>query len=359
MLAPVPFDMDRGKSIRVRQSLRHLRDLGHQIDLVTYPTGKAVQEDGVEVFRASDLFSQKDPQTPGISFRQLLSNADLLRIATKRIPIGEYDAIHAHDVDGAIIGHAARMLRQVTVPLVYDMHGTFSELNRVYGIVPSAAFAARLDGYLHDVSDHLIANWPHVADSIDSSHSSTLIFDEPDVRVQRALEEDLDPLESWERGSYVLYTGNYADYQGVELLLRSFELLERECSLVLTGDPPAEYVVDDHSVVYTGYVDESTLARYLQNADVLVSPRRTDGFPPMKVLYYLRCRAPIVATDLRCHRSILEEVAGTIFCDESAEGMADGLREALDSTERYDREPLQEDVSGKYDAVYATLHTDE
>jgi glycosyltransferase involved in cell wall biosynthesis len=352
MIAPAPFEFDRGKSLRIRQSVQQLTALGHDIDIVTYPNGDDVAEETVQVSRATHLFAQKDPSKPGFSARQMALNIDLLRLTIQKLGNHDYDVIHTHDVDGALIGHSGRTLRGVDIPLVYDMHGTFNELNRAYDIIPFELPVRWAESNLERVSDFNIANWPHVADSLDDSTPSSLIFDEPDETVRRALQQDLQPVASLKGERYVLYTGNYADYQGINLLLESFERANTDARLVLTGTPPEKYRVDNDSVIYPGFVDEWTLAQLLQNANVLVSPRQTDGFPPMKILYYVLTSNPIVVTDRSCHRSVLDSMDGILFCAESPTSFAEGITQALESDITYEREPLQSDVTDKYNRVY-------
>lgn len=360
MIAPTPFDYDRGKSIRVRQSVNYLSELGYEVDMLTYPSGRSVDYDGVSVSRVNGLFEQRDPSVPGVSLRQIGSNLSMVWSAIRRLTAGEFDVVHAHDVDGAIIGAVARMVTRSNAALVYDMHGAFHELNEQYDVVGSDALVRWIETRLYEAADHAIANWPHVLEAVEGNVPSTLIMDEPEQTVV----DELDSItgsnnvggdtEPWERERYVLYTGNYAPYQGVQLLLTAFEELEfdKPVRLVMTGDPPAKYVVDDPDIVYTGFVDDVRLAELLAGADVLVSPRQTDGFPPMKALYYRRTSAPIVATDRTCHTSILSEVDGVSFVEESPAAFAREIETALEDGRAHDREPAPAPTADDYQKVY-------
>ncbi len=362
MIAPAPFDFDRGKSIRVRQTVRHLSRLGYEVDVLTYPSGRAVDDDSVTVERAPSLFAQTDPSTPGFSLRQAFSNLSLVRRAIQRLRTGRYDAVHAHDVDGALIAQLARKGLRTDIPLVYDMHGTFEELNAHYDVVDSQSLVRRVEQYLYDSADHLVVNWPHITDQIETRTPQTLIMDEPDGEVC----DRLDALRSgtatvdrdgWEDDPYILYTGNYAPYQGIDLLIDAFQHLDNgSVRLVMTGNAPEEYVVEDPNVLYTGFVGEPRLADLLYGADVLVSPRQTDGFPPMKMLYYVRTDAPIVATDRMCHRSVLDDVDGVTFAEETPSEFATALEDAL-SQRPNRRDDAQTDPTAEYESVYAEVAT--
>ncbi|MFC5368573.1 glycosyltransferase family 4 protein [Salinirubrum litoreum] len=364
MIAPAPFEYDRGKSIRIRQTVTHLADLGYEIDVLTYPVGDDPEREGVSLTRAPELFAQVAPSVPGVTLRQLGSNAALLVHAIRKLRRHRYDVIHAHDVDGALIGQVARLLTRRDVPLVYDMHGTFEELNEQYDVVDTPGVADRLQSYLHDAVDHLVVNWPHIEDLLKTDTPRTLILDEPDPavcdRLERLRSGEVTPTSNpWGDTQYVLYTGNYAEYQGVDLLLAAFDRLDTdgERKLVLTGDDTEAPQTTNRDVVYTGFVDEERLADLLFGADVLVSPRQTDGFPPMKVLYYLRTDAPMVVTDRTCHTSVLDGLDGVTFADETPAAFAEAIREALADRTRYSRSVSRSTGTDAYRRIYEQLVT--
>lgn len=362
MIAPAPFEYDRGKSIRIRQTVAHLTDLGYDVDVLTYPAGDDPEHSGVSITRAPDLFTQRAPSVPGVTLRQLGSNAILVVYAIRKLQRGNYDAIHAHDVDGALIAQVARLVTRRDVLLVYDMHGTFEELNEQYDVVDTPSVVNRIQSYLHDNADYIIINWPHIEDDLDTDTPRTLILDEPDQAVCNRLDRlrtgvATPTANPWGDTPYVLYTGNYAEYQGVNTLIDAFDRLdtEGELKLVLTGDDTEAPETTNPDVVYTGFVDEARLADLLFGADVLVSPRQTDGFPPMKILYYLRTTAPMVVTNRTCHTSVVEGVDGVMFTDETPEAFAEAIRQTVTDGTRYSRPANESAGADNYQQVYQRL----
>jgi hypothetical protein len=53
MIAPEPFFEPRGTPFSEYHRIRALLDLGHTVDLVTYPFGKDVTLPGLRIFRAA------------------------------------------------------------------------------------------------------------------------------------------------------------------------------------------------------------------------------------------------------------------------------------------------------------------
>jgi hypothetical protein len=66
MIAPEPFFEPRGTPFSEYHRIRALLDLGHTVDLVTYPFGKDVTLPGLRIFRAArPPFSPRENRTVG------------------------------------------------------------------------------------------------------------------------------------------------------------------------------------------------------------------------------------------------------------------------------------------------------
>ena len=180
MIAPVPFFIERGKSIRINQHLKALSDMGAKIDLLTYCDGNEVHYKNVNVIRANKLFRKKNPSIPGFEIKDLFSNLNLIFKSMILLTKKRYDVIHAHDVDGIIIGLAAKKIIFKKIPIIYEMHGTFSELNRYYKVISSRNLIKKIEKYIYDNSDFIILNWPHLKKLVKTKTKKTLIMDRPD-----------------------------------------------------------------------------------------------------------------------------------------------------------------------------------
>lgn len=118
-------------------------------------------------------------------------------------------------------------------------------------------------------------------------------------------------------GPIVMYVGNLEPYQGIGLLLDSFAVLTNSGSsahLVIIGgsaERMAQYqrywdeISGAERVHFIGPRPVEALAGYLQQADVLVSPRSDGVNTPLKIYSYLDSGRPVVATDLPTHNQVL------------------------------------------------------
>ena len=121
MIAPEPFFEPRGTPFSEYHRIRALLELGHTVDLVTYPFGRDVSLPGLRVFRCA-----KPPFMSGIgigpSWRKLPLDFLLLLTTCRLARREKYDAVHSHEEGGwwgvVIASHArgAAPLRHALEP---------------------------------------------------------------------------------------------------------------------------------------------------------------------------------------------------------------------------------------------------
>src|SRR5439155_20131437 len=125
MIAPEPFFEPRGTPFSEFHRIRALTDLGHQVDLVTYPFGQHVAMPGLRVFR-----SARPPLIRHVKIGPSLAKIPLdlaLALTACRVALagsGGYDAVHSHE-EGGLIGVA--LAWPLPVPHLYDMHSTLPQ----------------------------------------------------------------------------------------------------------------------------------------------------------------------------------------------------------------------------------------
>jgi glycosyltransferase involved in cell wall biosynthesis len=145
------------------------------------------------------------------------------------------------------------------------------------------------------------------------------------------------------QGKLIMYVGNLEKYQGIDLLIKAFSMLDAKvtnCSLVCIGGTTEDidrYTDQAHQlgisdrVYFIGPRPVNNLGMYLQQADVLVSPRTEGENTPMKIYSYMDSGRPILATRITSHTQVLD--AGNAFLvDPEPAGMAVGLMEVLSNS---------------------------
>jgi hypothetical protein len=96
MIAPEPFFEPRGTPFSEYHRIRALLELGHTVDLVTYPFGEDVALPGLRVFRA-----MRPPLVRrvgiGPSFAKVPLDLSLAATALRRALSERYDMVHSHE----------------------------------------------------------------------------------------------------------------------------------------------------------------------------------------------------------------------------------------------------------------------
>jgi glycosyltransferase involved in cell wall biosynthesis len=345
MIAPEPFFEPRGTAFSEFHRIRALTDLGHTVDLVTYPFGEDRPMAGLRVFRCV-----RPPflHTIGIgpSLAKIPLDASLAFTALVRAIRGRYDAVHSHE-EGIAIGIVlAALLR---VPHLYDMHSSLPQQLTNFAFTRS-----RFIRWCFEVLERFVVRHSRVVIVICPELKTTVQAidqDVPCVLIENApgsSEEEPAGTPETLRASLglaasqpvVLYTGTFEAYQGLDLLLDSFVRVVNErpdARLLLAGGHQAQIdAMRDQAVargigdavVFAGQRPSSEIPLYLRMADVLVSPRSSGTNTPLKIYQYLRSGTPIVATRLLTHTQVLNDDTA-ILTPATADGFAEGILSAL------------------------------
>jgi glycosyltransferase involved in cell wall biosynthesis len=347
MIAPEPFFSPRGTPFSEFHRIRALTDLGHEVDLVTYPFGKDVAMRGLRIFR-----SLRPPLVRGVkigpSLAKLPLDALLAVTAFRRALTARYDVVHSHEEGGLIGIVLAALLR---VPHLYDMHSSLPQQLTNFAFSRSAlvrrSFLA-IEKLIIRRSRVSIVICPSLEDTvrgIDPAASVVLIENAPGSTDEAATPDRAAAVRAAlgveSSAPIVVYTGTFEAYQGLELLFSaaaSVRTHRPDARLVLVGGRPdqisrareqvrAEGIED--VVIFAGEQPAEDIPAYLLAADVLVSPRSRGTNTPLKIYQYLRTGKPIVATRLLTHTQVLSD-STAILTDPSPEAFGRGILSALD-----------------------------
>ena len=345
MIAPEPFFEPRGTPFSEFHRIRALVELGHTVDLVTYPFGKDVSIPGLRVFR-----SRRPPFVREVRIGPSLAKIPLdalLAITVVRRALGErYDAVHSHE-EGSFIGVVLAAV--LGVPHLYDMHSSLPQQLGNFKFSQSRALRwvfERLERVALARSRVVIVICPELerlVRELRPESSPVLIENAPGAGENAPLVErsalraryGLDAL-----APVVLYTGTFEAYQGLDLLFAAApDVLHArpDARFVLAGGAPAQ--IDafkthvrglgiDGQVVFTGERPASEIPDLLAAADVLVSPRSRGTNTPLKIYQYLRSGRVIVATRLLTHTQVLNDDVA-ILTEATPAALAAGILQAI------------------------------
>ena len=123
MIAPEPFFEPRGTAFSEYHRIRALADLGHTVDLVTYPFGKDVQIKGLRVYRCL-----RPPFLRRIGIGPTLAKIPLdILLAFAAGRLGPYRALRRGALARGGAGIGVVLAWFLRVPHLYDMHSSLPQ----------------------------------------------------------------------------------------------------------------------------------------------------------------------------------------------------------------------------------------
>jgi glycosyltransferase involved in cell wall biosynthesis len=350
MIAPEPFFEPRGTPFSEYHRIRALLELGHTVDLVTYPFGRDVTLPGLRVFRCA-----RPPLMTGIgigpSWRKLPLDFTLLLTACRRAMTDKYDAVHSHE-EGSWFGVVLAGL--LGLPHLYDMHSSLPQQLTNFAYSRSRLVKGTftwLERFVIKRSRVVVVICPQLEEvvrGIDTAVPSVLIENAPgsgDAPVDGSGLAVRRGLGIAAGVPVVLYTGTFEAYQGLDLLFAAMSRVlatRPDARLVLAGGQPdqieaarrqADAAGIGSATIFAGQRPAEEIPAFLDAADVLVSPRSLGTNTPLKIYQYLRSGRPIIATRLLTHTQVLDDEVA-FLTDPTPEGFAAGILTAIADPER-------------------------
>lgn len=390
MLAPEPFFEPRGTPFSEYHRLKALSELGHDIDLVTYPIGRDVDIPRVRIFRGPrPPFVRRVPIGPSV--RKLLLDGLMLFTIARRALSQRYDAIHSHEEMGL---PGVWLARWLGIPHLYDMHSSLPQQLGNFKYSKSGLLIRLFswaEGQMVHGSQSVITICQELQDTVVAMGAG-----ERSLLIENVMGGDVDEPPSlaaaavrpqWgiaDEAPLALYTGTFEAYQGVDLLIDASARMARQVPaarvLVVGGDPGqveaarrrAHEAGAGHVMVFTGQQPAREIPSYVAACDVLVSPRIRGTNTPLKIYSYLRSGKAIIATNLLTHTQVLSadtaclvsptpdafaEAMVTLLGDRAArEALADQARRLAD--QKYSRRVYLQRTAEAYARLGVTTGTE-
>ena len=355
MIAPTSFFLDYGCHVRILEEARVLGRLGHEVTIVTYYKGRNLPD--LDIVRTGPTPWRAEYEV-GSSLHKLAFDALLswrvLGVARRQ----EFDLIHAHLYDGALIGAVAGRLFRL--PVVFDRQGSLTGemvdhrfLNpdgpwyrwvhllevRINYMVDMIVTSTQLGAL--QLETYFDCNYEQVRPLPDCVN---LDFFHPHVLVDSGIAQNRLALGLPADKPVVVYLGLLADYQGIPHLLRSAQILKErgvEVHFLLMGFPGVDHysrMADELGVsdriVFTGKVQYENAPAYLALGDIAVAPKLSDTEGAGKILNYMAMELPTVAFDTPQGREYLGSLGIYASPVGDAKALADGIQGLVESPEK-------------------------
>jgi glycosyltransferase involved in cell wall biosynthesis len=336
LLAPQPFYQERGTPIAVKLLAETLGGMGHDVHLLVFAEGEKINLPGVTLHRHMKIPGVSGVK-PGFSIKKLLCDFFLFLKCIQLVRKIDFHALHA--VEESVF--MALLVKKIfKIPYVYDMDSCMSaqlmdkhpSLNRVRRVLESIEKVAVQE------SVGVLPVCESLEKTVKTYKPEGLVVCLQDVSLLESGSRGTEDLRKTLgiHGTMVMYVGNFEKYQGIDLLLQSFAAAISENDnvyLVLIGGNIEDITLYEkktqqldiaQNVFFCGARPVSQLGYFLQQADILVSPRIQGENTPMKIYSYLDSGVPVLATRLTTHTQVLDETIAYLV-DPTLEAMRDGL----------------------------------
>jgi len=348
MIAPTPFFGDRGCHVRILEEVRALRALGIEVEIVTYPAGADLPD--VRIHRAASMPGVRVREV-GPSYGRIPLDGSLLVTAARVARRFRPHCLHVHLHEGIAIGVPLR--RRFGIPLVADLQGSLAGELADHGFLGQRgmlpALVRRVERWLVRQPDALLVSAQSgqdllVSQGVDPGRVHWL----PDgVDLEqfrpRAANPALVRRFGLEGRRVVVYLGVLTAYQGVDLLLDAVPEVVRavpDAHFLIMGYPNEDAYraqvaargLSAH-VTLPGRIPYAEAPDYLTLGCVAVSPKQSLTEANGKLLNYMACGLPTVASDTRVNRDLLGE-AGVYVPVGDASALATGLAALLRDPDR-------------------------
>ena len=328
-ILPQPFLTPRGSSFRALATVKAITALGIEVDLLTYPIGKDVSIERLNLIRWW-CFPKFEAIKIGPSFKKFLMDIPLFFKSAQLVLTNKYDLIHGPEEAGIMAAFFGKLLG---IPYIYDMHSWMSQQIEEAKFIKSKTILKlfkKLEISCMHGARAIITVGPVMTEILKQLAPNVPAFTLKDCSLDIAQEVDSNLrtklVQDFKLNDKVvfLYTGNFEIYQGIDLLLEAFAELRRteadrfkNFTLLLVGggagqeDNIRKYkaLVNklelQDSVVFAGEWAVETMPTFMDIASVLVSPRTQGNNVPLKVYTYMASGKISVVTDINSHTQVL------------------------------------------------------
>ncbi len=336
MVAACPFPYPRGTPVRILRMAETMASLGHEVHVATYHLGQTEIPLPFHVHRIVN-FRLYDKVTPGPTYFKLFVLDVLLALKVLALVRRyKFDIVHAHHYEGLLAALPLRLLTRL--PVIFDSHtlleGELPFYDLHLGRNLKRQVGLWLDRTMPRLAHHVIA----VSESIGRWYVEQAGLPPEKLSI---IPNGVE-IEHFSRagqgnqhqGIILGFSGNAAEYQGVEHMLRAFHRLSRHYSdIALHLYSSDNFSAYDDLIAALGIreririipTDFANLPERLAEADILLNPRWSGDGYPLKLLNYMAAGKAVVSFRGTAH-DLRHMETGWIVEQPNPDDFADGIQ---------------------------------
>lgn len=342
VVAACPFPCPRGTPVRIFRTAEALARRGHEVHVVTYHLGGPCEGLPFQIHRIPDVPTYRK-YSPGPSWQKLaLVDPLLVRRLKQLLQQRKFDLIYAHHVEGLLLGLMAR--GRSDLPIVFDAHTVIESELPFYGL----GLGQALKMGIGRAFDALLPGRANQVIAVSEEIRQRFVKLNPELQgritvIPNGVELstfEVSPVTQARQAKTLIYAGNLAAYQGIDLMLRAFAALRgkrQDVRLEIVaegGFAPYEPLAAELGVresIDLVPVAFAELPQRLAGATVALNPRTSCDGIPQKLLNYMAAGRPIVSF-AGSAKHLRHGELGWVVANDDVTGFADAIDRLLEDT---------------------------
>lgn len=316
-----------GRQVRL---FEHIKKFGHDADFLCMDYKKFESKK----IRKNNMDYYVEPFSL-TKFNSFLKKLNLL-LSTKK-----YDIIVASTTPVlGIIGYF--YAKKYKIRFVYELQDSF-EMYDEYQI----PFIKQLDRHVTRNSDIVICNGQTLKNYVKRFRKKPTYVVENGV--ERGLFKPLDKIKCRKKlklplhAKIIVYTGHIARLQGFHVLLEAFDKVRKKHAdsyLFISGNVDNDVNIRHENVVFEPLPKREQVAMAINASDVAVVPNPRNSFTeycfPYKLVEYMACGVPIVATDVGNVSLLLKKYPGSLCRPDDVDDLGEKIIARVENYKRVD-----------------------
>jgi phosphatidylinositol alpha-mannosyltransferase len=321
IVSPYAYPRPGGANAHIRESYAHLREMGHEVRIITAPWGDdPLAQDVIQIGRAVAV-----PFNGSIG--RVTLSVRLEWLISRMLDREKFDIIHHHEPFVPFLSF--QILDSAKCPNVATFHafGGFSVSYWLGRVV--------LDRYMNKLDER-------IAVSSAARHFVSRYFPGEYKIIPNGVDVDFyanaRPFPEFRDGKVnILFVGRVEPRKGAMYLLRAYARIKArhpETRLIVVGRGPEigdlrRFVRDHHvaDVFFAGRVDDVDKARFYKTADIYVAPSTGQESFGIVLLEAMAAGCAVVASDIHGYKRVVQRNVSGLLVEPRD---ADALERALD-----------------------------
>jgi len=329
--------------IRVEKEARALLSAGHKIYLLS--SGKkgmpAVENiNGINVIRVFPPENFLNRVWGFLWFNVFFDNILWKRSLEDTIKQYEIEIVHVHDLP--MVKTVVSVAKKFDIPIIADLHENYPEglrawrkekipwKSKILNLASPVWRWKRLERSVLQRVDRIItvvdeAKEHYINDCGAQPEKITVVMNAEDLDEFGNLEIDQSLVTKYKNNFVVSYIGGFGPHRGIDTAIKSMPKILKEIPdaklLLVGGKGSEEYEKElrklckelkvENNVEFTGWVNFSLVPSYIALSDVCLVPHHASGHTnttiPHKLFQYMAMRKPVIVTDCKPLKRIVEE----------------------------------------------------